>query len=146
MAVDPAQLAQQLEDLNRELDKVEASIKSIASNLTGKLKLDDVLRKSSQAAKDLADEFEKGENVSKKIQKQLNTTRDAIEKNLLKEVEYRAKGNRLEANNLVLQRQVLYQIDAQLRTLQKINEEYQKQNNLFALLGSKLKDFGRSIR
>ena len=146
MAVDPAQLAQQLEDLNRELDKVEASIKSIASNLTGKLKLDDVLRKSAQAAKDLADEFEKGENVSKKIQKQLNTTRDAIEKNLLKEVEYRAKGNRLEANNLVLQRQVLYQIDAQLRTLQKINEEYQKQNNLFALLGSKLKDFGRSIR
>ena len=146
MAVDPAQLAQQLEDLNKELDKVEASIKSIASNLTGKLKLDDVLRKSSQAAKDLADEFEKGENVSKKIQKQLNTTRDAIEKNLLKEVEYRAKGNRLEANNLVLQRQVLYQIDAQLRTLQKINEEYQKQNNLFTLLGSKLKDFGKSIK
>lgn len=143
---DPAQLAQQLEDLNRELDKVEASIKSIASNLTGKLKLDDVLRKSTQAAKDLADEFERGENISKKVQKQLNSTRDAIEKNLLKEVEYRAKGNRKAADNLVLQRQVLYQVDAQLRTLQKINEEYQKQNNLFALLGSKLKDFGRSIR
>lgn len=146
MATDPAQLAQQLEDLNRELDKVEASIKSIAANLTGKLKLDDVLRKSSQAARDLAEEFSKGENVTKRVEKQLNATRDAIEKNLLKEVEYRAKGNRKAADNLVLQRQVLYQVDAQLRTLQKINEEYQKQNNLFALLGSKLKDFGKSIR
>ncbi len=143
---DPAQLAQQLEDLNRELDKVEDSIKSIAASLSKGLKLDDVLRKSAQATRDLADEFERGENITKKVQKQLKANRDVIEKQLLKEIELRAKGYKKLADNVALQRQIVERSDAQLRTLQKINEEYQKQNNLFALLGSKLKDFGKSIR
>jgi hypothetical protein len=146
MATDPAQLAQQIEDLDKELDKIQDSIKSIASNLTGKVKLDDMLRKSAQAAQDLSEAFKDGANVTKKVEQQIKSTRDAIEKNILREIEYRAKGNKKAADNLTLQRQVLYSVDAQLRTLQKINEEYQKQNNLFALLGSKLKDFGKSLR
>ena len=143
---DPAQLAQQLEDLNREFDRLDASISGIASKLSGKLKLDDILRKSVSQARDLTKAFADGEKVTGKIEKQLKSSRDAIEKSILKEIELRAKGLKKAADNLVIQRQVLYQVDAQLRTLQKVNEEYQKQNNLFTLLGSKLKDFGKSIK
>jgi hypothetical protein len=143
---DPAQLAQQLEDLNREFDKLDASISGIASKLSGKLRLDDTLRKSVSQARDLTKAFADGEKVTKNIEKQLKASRDAIEKSILKEIELRAKGLKKAADNLAIQRQVLYQVDAQLRTLQRLNEEYQKQNNLFTLLGSKLKDFGKSIK
>lgn len=146
MATDPIQLAQQLEDLNREFDRLDASISGIASKLSGKLKLDDILRKSVSQARDLTKAFADGEKVTGRIEKQLKSSRDAIEKSILKEIELRAKGLKKAADNLVIQRQVLYQVDAQLRSLQKINEEYQKQNNLFALLGSKLKDFGKSLK
>jgi len=146
MATDPIQLAQQLEDLNKEFNKLDASISSIASKLSGKLKLDDTLRKSVSQARDLTKAFADGEKVTGRIEKQLKSSRDAIEKSILKEIELRARGLKKAADNLVIQRQVLYQVDAQLRTLQKINEEYQKQNNLFALMGSKLKDFGKSLK
>ena len=153
---DPTELKKQLEDLNDEFDKISRSITSIASTI--QFSLSKSLNGAVEDAKNLASQFEKGENIAKGVETQLKKNKKAIEETFLKEIKLQSdlskaitdrnykdqKKIKAALTDLNIQKQILYQLDTQLRTLEKMNEEYQKQNNVFAFLNSKFKDINKA--
>jgi len=137
---DPQELRKQLEDLNKEFEQLNKTVASVASQL-GKGLSSAVIN-----AEELTKKFSEGENITKKVEAQLLKSKKALEANLLDEIKYRAEGKKRLADKLVAERQILYQLDNQLRTLQKINEEYQRTSTVAGHLKNKLKDISKSVK
>jgi len=129
---------EEIDKLNDELDKIDRSIRGIANTLDTRMSI--ALQRNLSGVRDLSAEFEKGKNITNKVEEAIRKTGRALEANALKAI--RAKKQELEAqragdviaekiaqkklNELSVERQILQQIDYQYRELQKINEEYQK--------------------
>jgi hypothetical protein len=140
MATDPVELKKQLEDLKNEFELINKSMSSFASQIGG------TLAGVVTEAEDLVDAFSRGANVTKKIEAQLLKNKKALEANILDEAKAIAQGNKTKAATLVLQRQILYQLDTQLKTLQRVNEDYQKNNTILGFIKEKWKDISKSFR
>jgi len=158
MGPDPLELKKQLEELNDEFDKISRSISSAASLI--QIGLSKNLNSAVEDAKDLAAQFEKGKNVAKGVESQLKKNKKAIEETFLKEIKLQSdltkaitdrnykeqKKIKAALNDLNIQKQILYQLDAQLRLLEKINAEYQKNRNVLVFLKEKFQDLTKSAK
>jgi len=132
------QSQQQIEELNKELDKIDRTIAGVARTLDTRMSIS--LQKNLSGVRDLTAEFNKGKNITNKLDEAIRKTGRALEANALKEIRAKtqlAKAQRdgdiiaerianKKITDLSVERQILQQIDYQHRTLQKINEEYQK--------------------
>jgi len=141
--MDPKELQKQLDDLNDEFDQLNRSITSVASSLGNMGK---TLTSTVIDAQNLTEQLGKGKNVTKEVEAQLLKNKKALEANFIAEIQQRAAGNKQAVNSLIVQRQLLYNLDSQLRTLKKINEEYQKNNNALGYLNDKLKNLNKSFK
>lgn len=155
---DPIELKKQLEELNDEFDKISRSISSAASLI--QIGLSKNLNSAVEDAKDLAAQFEKGKNITKGVEAQLKKNKKAIEETFLKEIKLQSdltkaitdrnyrdqKKIKAALNDLSIQKQILYQLDSQLRTLGKINDEYQKNRNVLVFLKEKFQDLNKAAK
>jgi hypothetical protein len=141
----------QIDDLQKELDKIDKSITGLAATLNTNISLS--LKSGLDNARKLTEEFDKGKNITKSLEKEIEKNGRKIEANFLREVRANAQrlaaqrsGNALQERlqqskltELSFQKQILIQTDAQLRQLEKISEEKQKQNNLGEVAKSQAK-------
>lgn len=132
----------QLENFRQGLDDVSASIRSLNDQLNDTIRTK--LTTAVEKARELGETFSKNKDISKAAANQLFDLNKKNEILALKEEDRRKKlAKAIKSNNIALQdqlatelqqivaeRKINEQIDAQIRNLQKTNEERKKQNSL----------------
>ena len=156
--MDPKELQKQLEELQEEFDKINLAISSVAAIINTKVSV--ALSSATSDAAKLKEEFEKGQNITKKVEAQLYKNKKAIEATFLEGIKLQSDlakaqnaGNKgkiqyiqSQITSINLQKQLLYQLDTQLRTLEKINAEYYKNRSATTYLIDQFKNLNKSLR
>ena len=156
--MDPKELQKQLEELQEEFNKINSAISSTAALIGSRMAK--ALSSAAIEAEALNVELGKGKDITKKVEDQLKKNKKAIEAAFLEEIQLQndlAKAiqnrNYKEERNLKsklaavnIQKQILYQLDTQLRTLERINAEYQKNRSVLTYLNDQFKNLNRSVR
>lgn len=146
---------EELKKINEELERAESSISSLSFLINDKLTT--ALTNNVINAQNLSDNFKKGKNITKDLDKELERSKRIIEISYNKQNSLQKRindaiitGNKAEEEKLKIQKdnislQIIaqQQIDTQLRTLQKIIEEEENIGSISKFIRDKVEDLNK---